>query len=78
MFYRVAKRVQQRKTCFIKHCDKDSGTEFAQIMIRLSLVRVRESNNVLQAAPMVVTRWDPNKSGYRVRTETEWLVLGLG
>ena len=46
-------------------------------MIRLSLVRVRESNNVLQAVPMVVTRWDPNKSGYRVRTETEWLVLGL-
>ena len=58
--------------------DKDSGTEFAQIMIRLSLVRVRESINVLQAVPMVVTRWDPNKSGYRVRTETEWLVLGLG
>ena len=26
----------------------------------------------------VVTRWDPNKSGNRERTETEWLVLGLG
>ena len=24
---------------------------------------------------MVVTRWDPNKSGNRERTETEWLVL---
>ena len=27
---------------------------------------------------LVVTRWDPNKSGNRERTETEWLVLGLG
>ena len=26
----------------------------------------------------VVTRWDPNKSGNRERTVTEWLVLGLG
>ena len=26
----------------------------------------------------VVTRWDPNKSANRERTETEWLVLGLG
>ena len=28
---------------------KDSGAEFAQIRIRLGRVRVRESNNVLQA-----------------------------
>ena len=35
---------------FKKHVDdKDSGTEFAQIKISLSLVHVRESNNVLQA-----------------------------
>ena len=45
MLYEVAKRLQQRKTCFIK----DSGTEFAQIIIRLGLVHVRESKNVLQA-----------------------------
>ena len=28
-------------------------------------------------AVRVVTRWDPNKSGNRERTETKWLVLGF-
>ena len=31
-----------------------------------------------QPKTTVVTRWDPNKGGNRKRTETEWLVLGLG
>ena len=53
----LVKRVQQRLQNIVN--DKDSGTEFAQIRIRLSLVRVRESNNVLQAVqtnPILFTK----------------------
>ena len=45
-----SKRVQQHKIYFIKHCRRQGFWDrIAQIRIRLSLVRVRESNNVLQA-----------------------------
>ena len=46
--------------------DKDSGTEYAQIRIRLGLVCVRESNNVLQAVQtnqtLFIKLWNKKKS----------------
>ena len=37
--------------------DKDFGTELTQIRSRLSLVRMRESNNILQAAQQIKHCW---------------------
>ena len=45
---------------------------------RNSFIIVFDMYLCLVCFPRVVTRWDPNKSGSRERTETEWLVLGLG
>ena len=54
------------------------GDKAKKCKLILWLIRCLKLKRGLDYSKLVVTRWYPNKSGNHERTETEWLVLGLG